>query len=356
MEALRQVMADEALSSAWKEAEKAINKGKGEAALKILRDADLDGKEATTLHLAGHATWLNAKARSNRSEYRKAAGLLREAVKKAPRDKKANSTYNDLLNEMQDKGFRETSLPRLLNDGTPTPAGIAAIFIAILLLLAGINIASNAESGPLPTEATLSFTWTNSDGSAADGVVVVELFAGDAPIHVENFAMLARQGNYDDVIFHRVIKDFMMQGGDFTSGDGTGGHAAKFFGYCNGNEAATASECSQTQYTIEDEADNGRVHSPYHLSMAKTSPPHTGGSQFFIVDPDAESPDGTPGTPHLDGVHTVFGQVTSGFEHIDAMSSTCDAVDACSNDKPNNDITLVSVEVAGEYEPWYKFW
>ena len=89
--------------------------------------------------------------------------------------------------------------------------------------------------------------------------------------------------------------------------------------------------------------------------MAKTSAEHTGGSQFFIVDPDATGADGTPGTPHLDGVHTVFGQVTDGFEHIDAMSSICDA-GACENDRPNNDITLVTVVVAGEYSPWFKFW
>ena len=88
--------------------------------------------------------------------------------------------------------------------------------------------------------------------------------------------------------------------------------------------------------------------------MAQARAAHAGGSQFFIVDPDAVGADGTPGTPHLDGVHTVFGQVTSGFEHIDVMSSICDA--GCEYDKPSNDITLVTVEVAGEYSPWYKFW
>ena len=67
------VMADEALTTAWQKAEKAIMKGKGESALKILREFDADGKEPTTLRLAGHATWLNAKARNSRSEYRKAA-------------------------------------------------------------------------------------------------------------------------------------------------------------------------------------------------------------------------------------------------------------------------------------------
>ena len=117
-------MADDEMTTGWDKAEKAITKGKGDSALKILREVDVDGKEPTTLRLAGHATWLEAKAGNNRARYRKAASLLRESTKKNPRDKKADRLYNDLLNEMQDKGISETSFPRLLNDGTPTPAGI----------------------------------------------------------------------------------------------------------------------------------------------------------------------------------------------------------------------------------------
>ena len=97
MQPLRWVMADDAMTTAWDKAEKAIIKGKGESALKILRDADAGGNEPTTLRLAGHATWVEAKARNNRAEYRRAASLLREATKKNPRDKKADRTYNCLL-------------------------------------------------------------------------------------------------------------------------------------------------------------------------------------------------------------------------------------------------------------------
>ena len=94
---LRKVMADDAKTAGWEKAEKAITKGKGDAALKILRDVDPEGKEQTTLRLAGHATWLEAKAGNNRSTYRKAASLLREANKKNPRDKKAGSVYLSLI-------------------------------------------------------------------------------------------------------------------------------------------------------------------------------------------------------------------------------------------------------------------
>ena len=79
MQPLRRVMADDAMKAAWDKAEKAITKGKGESALKILRDADAGGNEPTTLRLAGHATWLEAKAHNNRAGYRRAASLLREA-------------------------------------------------------------------------------------------------------------------------------------------------------------------------------------------------------------------------------------------------------------------------------------
>ena len=87
-------MADEAITTAWEKAEKAIVKGKGEGALSILRDADPEGIEPTTLRLAGHATWLEAKARNSRHDYRKAASLLRESTKKNPKDKKADRLYN----------------------------------------------------------------------------------------------------------------------------------------------------------------------------------------------------------------------------------------------------------------------
>lgn len=347
-------MADDKMRDAWTKSEKVLAKGNAEESLKILREIDPDGSNATTLRIAGEATWALASKSSSKSDYRKAASLLRDAVKMSPRDKKANNSYNSILNEMQDKRIKETTIPRLVNDGTPTFAGIIALFGSIILVLLVIKAASSSSSD-LATEATLELSWTNTDGSQGTGVVVVELYAEDAPIHVENFGLLAEEGNYDGTVFHRIISNFMMQGGDFTNGDGSGGHAGKFFGYCDGQEADSAGDCPMRSYTVPDEADNGRNHAPYALSMAKTSAANTGGSQFFIVDPDAVGQDGSPGTPHLDGVHTVFGEVTSGFEHIDAITALCDNQN-CQNDKTPQDVVLESVTTNLDDDSWWKFW
>ena len=333
-------MADDTIRAGWEKAEKAITKGKGDSALKILRDIDADGKEPTTLMLAGHATWLEAKAGNNRGDYRRAASLLRESTKKNPRDKKADRLYNELLNEMQDKGISETTFPRLLNDGTPTPAGIVAIFMAGVLVLAMINVANRGDTTTDIVEFEL--TW----GSGSSGTVTIELYPDLAPVHVENFKLLVQNGDYDGTIFHRVIDDFMIQGGDFTNGDGTGGHAAKWFGYCNGDNGISEANCQETSYTIPDEADNGLDHVPCTISMAKTNAPHTGGSQFFLIPNDS-----TP--TWLDGEHTVFGEVTSGCNHVTAISGT----ETGQNDRPTQDVELVSATFVGsETKPWYEFW
>src|SRR6266545_7983538 len=120
------------------------------------------------------------------------------------------------------------------------------------------------------------------------GAIGIELFAEDAPKTVENFESLAGKGFYDGVIFHRVIPDFMIQGGDPT-GTGRGGPG----------------------YTFEDEPSPHRVVRGA-LAMANAGP-DTNGSQFFIV---------TAGEcPWLDGKHTVFGRVASGMETVDAVES-----------------------------------
>ena len=338
-------MADDSITAGWDKAEKAITKGKGDAALKILREIDPDGKEQTTLRLAGHATWLEAKAGHNRGTYRKAASLLRESTKKNPRDKKAGSLYNDLLNEMQDKGISETTFPRLLNDGTPTPAGIVAIFMAGVLVLALINVANQTDTTTDIVELELSW-----NGGANTGTVTIELYPDEAPVHVENFKLLIEDSDYDNTIFHRIIDDFMIQGGDFTNGDGTGGHAAKWFGYCNGDDAVAEADCSSTAYTIPDEADNGLKHEVCTISMAKTSAPHTGGSQFFLIPDDSNNGEGPS---WLDGVHTVFGSITSGCDIVTDISH----VETDGNDRPFEDVKLVQATFVGsETTPWYQFW
>src|SRR5437763_15814683 len=121
------------------------------------------------------------------------------------------------------------------------------------------------------------------------GAIELELYPDEAPKTVGNFAKLAGDGFYDGLIFHRVIRDFMIQGGDPT-GTGTGGPG----------------------YTFEDEFNDRKVVRGA-LAMANAGP-NTNGSQFFIVT--------TGEAPWLDGKHTVFGQVTSGRDAVASIQST----------------------------------
>jgi cyclophilin family peptidyl-prolyl cis-trans isomerase len=140
------------------------------------------------------------------------------------------------------------------------------------------------------------------------GAIGVELYEADAPKTVENFVSLARKGFYDGVIFHRVIPDFMIQGGDPT-GTGSGGPG----------------------YTFEDEANDHPV-ARGALAMANAGP-NTNGSQFFIVTADS--------CPWLNGKHTVFGRVTGGMDVVDAIS----ALDTDGRDRPRQDVVIERVEL-----------
>ena len=172
------------------------------------------------------------------------------------------------------------------------------------------------------------------EGGRTNATVVIELYSEDAPNHVDSFLTHIVYGNYNSAIFHRIINGFMIQGGDFESGTGTGGYAANWYGYCNGQQGGIENDCSMSDWTIPDEADNGLSHTPGALSMAKTSAPDTGGSQFFIV-PSDSSPS------HLNGVHTVFGYVTSGLDSITDISD----VATTNNDRPVHEVIIVNISI-----------
>jgi len=138
------------------------------------------------------------------------------------------------------------------------------------------------------------------------GAIVLELFDEDAPTTVGNFRRLAADGFYDGVVFHRVIRDFMIQGGDPT-GTGTGGPG----------------------YTFEDEINQHRIVRGA-LAMANAGP-DTNGSQFFIVTVDE--------APWLDGKHTVFGRVKEGMEVVDAIES----LPTDRQDRPREPVVIESV-------------
>ncbi len=175
----------------------------------------------------------------------------------------------------------------------------------------------------------MNVSWIDDNGEPRNENITLQLDYLAAPIHSNNFRILSALGCYDNVSFHRVINNFMIQGGDFTNGDGTGGHAGAWYGYCNGVHQGNATECSINSWTIPDEASNGLLHTAGALSMAKTSAAHTGGSQFFIVPSDSNP-------SHLDGVHTVFGYVTEGLEYIDSISD----VPTEAGDKPIHNVTI----------------
>jgi peptidyl-prolyl cis-trans isomerase B (cyclophilin B) len=140
------------------------------------------------------------------------------------------------------------------------------------------------------------------------GQIELELFDDEAPKTVDNFLKLSRDGYYDGLVFHRVIKDFMVQGG-CPEGTGTGGPG----------------------YEFEDEINDHKVVRGA-LAMANRGP-NTNGSQFFIVTTDA--------APWLDGKHTVFGQVTGGMDSVDAI----EGAPTGAQDRPLEDAVIERVEV-----------
>src|SRR5947207_1588394 len=141
------------------------------------------------------------------------------------------------------------------------------------------------------------------------GAIALELYDDHAPKTVDNFLKLARDGFYDGVIFHRVIPDFMIQGGDPT-GTGSGGPG----------------------YQFEDEPNEHKVVRGA-LAMANAGP-NTNGSQFFIVTTEAAS--------WLDGKHTVFGKVSDGMDVVDAISE----LDTDARDRPRSDVVIERVELS----------
>ena len=150
---------------------------------------------------------------------------------------------------------------------------------------------------------------TQATFHTSEGSIEIELFPTEAPKTVANFTKLVGEGFYDGLIFHRVIPDFMIQGG-CPQGIGTGGPG----------------------YSFEDEFNDHKVVKGA-LAMANSGP-NTNGSQFFIVTAVA--------TPWLDGKHTVFGQVTAGQDVIDRIS----VVDRDGRDRPSTPVTITSIELS----------
>ena len=174
------------------------------------------------------------------------------------------------------------------------------------------------------TEMTYDKTYTSTPEMSIDvnstytaeletslGRIVIELFTDTSPITVNNFVNLSNDGYYNDVIFHRVIKGFMIQGGD-PSGTGHG-DMGKYPGY-----------------DFEDELDNPMNYEKGIVAMANRGP-NTNGSQFFIMHEDYPLP----------YQYTIFGKVLSGLDVVDAIGN----VQTGENDKPNEDVVILNIKI-----------
>jgi peptidyl-prolyl cis-trans isomerase B (cyclophilin B) len=148
------------------------------------------------------------------------------------------------------------------------------------------------------------------------GKMTLELYPEKAPITVENFEKLANKGFYDGLIFHRVIRGFMIQGGD-PEGTGMGGPGYSITGEFAANGVK-----------------NDLKHTRGVISMARSMNPNSAGSQFFIMHEDA---------PHLDGQYAAFGKMTDGFETLDEIATTKTGY----ADRPMFDMVIKSVKVEG---------
>jgi cyclophilin family peptidyl-prolyl cis-trans isomerase len=170
-------------------------------------------------------------------------------------------------------------------------------------------LGSVASFRSIPASTGSVATVSKAIMTTSEGAIELELFDDDAPRTVENFTKLASEGYYDDGVFHRVIPDFMIQGG-CPQGDGTGGPG----------------------YSFEDELNDHPVARGY-LAMANSGP-NTNGSQFFIVTAEDCS--------WLNGKHTVFGRITAGQDVADRIS----LVERDMRDRPLEPVVIESVQLS----------
>ena len=338
----------EVLQKAWDAANQSLESETPENALEILRSEAWDACEnnaqkARTLRYAGDAGTMLGEMDTARQKrhWQRAHKSYRNALNFDPKDKATRRSMNKLASMMDEQAISLGGGLQMFDEGNPTPLGLVAMLVAAMLLLVSFKVISDWFDESENPVVTLEISYMPTGSTERTTVFIeIELYEDEAPLHVENFILLAEESRYDFTTFHRIIDGFMIQGGDFVNRDGSGGYTGKWYGYCDGkqfdssNNRYSPESCDQSRWTLPDEADNGLLHIPGVLAMAKTSSPNTGSSQFYIVPEDS-----TPN--HLDGVHTVFGMVVSGLDHVTAISEV--ATD--SSDRPQDEVRLMRVTV-----------
>tara|TARA_B100002052_G_scaffold269130_1_gene268286 strand:- start:418 stop:1470 length:1053 start_codon:yes stop_codon:yes gene_type:complete len=339
----------EDLQKAWDDAKSLMTeKNDPQAALEKLRAAwdiiESDNQKAKTLALAADAgTELGVIDPDNqKSHWQKAYRNYNESMAIDPKNKDIRRNMNKLASMMDEKSISLGLGFQMFDQGNPTPLGLMTMVLSLVASLVAIKLVSdfldNSDNPIVIMEVQYSV-----NGLPVTADIQIEMYEDEAPMHVDSFLTHVRNFQYDGVKFHRVIEGFMIQGGDFERGDGTGGYAANYYGWCNGQERPQ-SECSQKEdWTIPYEHENGLRHTPGALAAAHAGL-NTDGSQFYIVPEEGEA-------SHLDweagkdcsasSCHTVFGYVIDGIEHVTAISET----DTDGGNKPTSDVIILSARV-----------
>jgi len=202
---------------------------------------------------------------------------------------------------------------------------VTLIMTSLVLVGCGTSKSNTNKTAENDTKSSSESSETNSSEANKSlplatisvegyGVIEAELYPEIAPNTVNNFIDLSNKGFYNNLTFHRIIKDFMIQGGD-PKGDGTGGPGYSIEGEFTSNGFA-----------------NSLKHTKGVLSMARSQDPNSAGSQFFIMTKEAS---------HLDGEYAAFGKVISGLDVLEKIEN----VKTASNDKPKEDVVIKSITV-----------
>ena len=343
------------LQKAWDEAaELSGEKNDPEGALEALRSAwssiENEAQRAKTLTLAADAgTELGvADQRNQKSHWQKAYRNYNKALSIDPKNKETRRNMNKLASMMDEESISLGLGIQMFDQGNPTPIGLLVMVLSLAAFLVSIKIVSEFLEDDANPLVSLEVQYV-LDGQTVIGEIQIELYADEAPKHVESFLTHTRNFQYDGVEFHRVINDFMIQGGDIENRGGSGGYAARYYGFCNG-EMVPEEQCQNKEdFTIPYEHENGLKHTSGALAAAHAGL-NTDGSQFYIVPSDGSAGhldwgEGKDCTASGNSCHTVFGYVTSGIEHVDAISHV-ETVNPSQNDnRPVDPVRIVSARV-----------
>ncbi|MCH1592145.1 MAG: peptidylprolyl isomerase [Candidatus Thalassarchaeaceae archaeon] len=346
------------LQKAWDDANELVDEKKDPgAALKVLRTAwssiENEAQRAKTLVLAADAGTERGiiDKRNQKSHWQKAYKNYNKSLSIDPKNKETRRNMNKLASMMDEKSISLGLGVQMFDQGNPTPLGLLVMVISLAVLLVSIKLVSDFLDDSDNPIVTLEVQYVLND-QAVTGEIQIELYEDLAPMHVESFLTHTRNFQYDGVEFHRVIGDnaqtpeydpFMIQGGDIENMRGSGGYAAHYYGYCNG-EPIPESQCQEKEdYTIPYEHENGLKHTGGAIAAAHAGL-NTDGSQFYIV-PTAGQALHLDWDPTKDcsrqSCHTVFGYVISGMEHVDAISNV-----ETQNDAPVDPVRIVSARTS----------